>query len=470
MPSTQQVLDLIKAAKEHNIELSNSDIEIIKKSPSDSPLAKWLNDFNPSHLLSPEDVQIWRHIQDTNVSILESGSGSTESLTDTKIRCAISQLEASTRRLDAQTETLDAQHSLLARQSHRSSQLRSQLAAHITVQHRKATQQAQNVHLANVAKLTDLKSRLRSRKEQLEKESRTLQPKVTERLKGDDRGFDSLQNFLAADVAGRANSEHSFNAEEERGRIELLLKALSKARAEEIRDKLDTVFLEELNRSSVEEGTQDDGSQLAPDSDAQTDSKAMTAELKADIQSLYEEINDVAGMLVEHEHGAPLRRCLDEMVQAEEREKQRVLSTAVQKIKMMTHDLDFLRNQIEAKRSEKIVLGRMAAEIERVERDMTLTNIPTTRPVAAQQSGDHRKLEEMMGQLRLSHSATEAQDTDTKDTGSHDSTMDKLEAAAQQRKEAVAMLPKATASNTNVEDGLEALEKRIAEARAELES
>jgi hypothetical protein len=54
--SSSQITQCLKAAKDRKIELSQDDVELLERSRVDSDLAKWLNHFDTSKLLTDEEL------------------------------------------------------------------------------------------------------------------------------------------------------------------------------------------------------------------------------------------------------------------------------------------------------------------------------------------------------------------------------------------------------------------------------
>ncbi len=370
---------------------------------------------------------------------------------------------------------MTTQHSLLSQHSKQASRQRSQLTSQISPLHRKYTLQAQHVHFANDAKITELKAGLRSRLEQLEKEAKGLSLAVTERCKIDDRLLDELQAILNATVA--RSSAREFKPDDEQERAELLLKALRKAKVDEIKDRLDRVYLESLHRQKKasnpggdRHGQEQNQAETATtaEHDDQATSQGLITELQEEIQSLYDEIDDVVTMLVGHAHGAPLPTLLANVKRAEQQKKNKALSEAMEKITTMTGDLKALTREVEEKRSERVVLTRMMGEVERVEKEI-VSGATTSRSTRTAAPERNMALTELMGHLKLAHTINIEQDGERIGAG-HVSLVQRLDSAAQQRRQAVSMLVDAAKSTTNVEVGLEALESRIADVRARLDN
>ena len=467
--SAQQLSTLINAAKEHNIELSQDDLDTIKNALADSPLAQWVDNFPCSQSPNPEELRIWEYLRSGNHTLSRACVSDTEVLTESALRNAVSDLEASTRRLEAQAEALNAQHALINRHAKQTHQQRSQVTAHVNALHRKSTLQAQHVHFANEAKVSDLKSQLRARLEHLEKETKGVQLKVAKTLKGDDRSLGTLQKTIN-DGVGRF--EQSSRPEHEQERVELLLKALKKARVEEIQDRLDRVYLQSLTgppgAPDVNRDKREYDERPSVEHGQQPESKALISELQGEIESLYDEINDVATMLVDHEHGVPLRSTVADLSRAEEEGRNRVLSWAIQNITVMTEELGTLTRDVEEKRSERIVLATMLKEVGRIESEMSATGTKS-RPTQIAAPEKQKALAELMKHLKLSQAGDLVRDSPQEGLEtSREAFVHRLESAAQQRRAAVSLLTNVASPTTNVEDGLEALESRIAEARAEL--
>jgi hypothetical protein len=143
----------------------------------------------------------------------------------------------------------------------------------------------------------------------------------------------------------------------------------------------------------------------------------------------------------------------------------------------MTTHLEALTAEVQAKRSEKYVLWTMMGHLNTIEKNMntsTSTRPPRTHAKARQQ--DVEPLLESLGLDELIPKATR-QGIGGMPKGSDDddkqlklpSIVQSLGEAARRRKEAVRMLVDAVNSGSEVEDELEKLEERIAEARSALE-
>ena len=471
-PPSQQISTLIKAAVERNISLSEDDLEVIRRAPAGSPLAQWVNNFDQTRLQFLDELQMWRYLQSSNNTSSNASIPVTEVLTDMALQVAVTDLEASTRCLEAQNDTLDAQYTLLARHDKQTGQRRSHLVSQASAMYKKSTLQAQHAHVANDAKLSDLESRLRARLEQLEEESSALRLRVVKKLKGDDGALEVLQSTVED---GCRRSENDLVPRDEQARVELLQKALRKAKVDEIKDSLDGMYLESLHgahRASSPGGNRHEQGHCeaatnATDQAQQRGGQDLLVELQAEIQSLYEEIGDVAGMLVEHEHGGPLRAALASLTKVKERERNGVLSESIERIRTMTNDLELLTSEIEEKSSEKVVLESMLLTVGRIEKEMHAK--ARARSTRVGTPGPHNALSELVEHLQLREAGRSGHGSE-EGTASHEIVVHTLDSTAHKQKQVVQMLADVASSDSNVEEALDALEDRIAEARAGLEA
>ena len=438
--SFTQLTQLIEVAKDHNVELSQDDIQIIKKSPSDSPLSQWLNSFEPPRLLPPEEAKIWKQLQNANHPLTRPNisAGSSKILTDEFLHTEIINLAASTRQLTSQTSILQTQQSILSRHTKQRQHSHDQLNTAINKFHIHSTSNAQTTHFANSTHLTNLKTQLRSRLESIEKELRALQPTIKERLNADDRALATLQNTLNTTLSSSKTPE---DIDAESTRINLLLKALQNATTSELKDRLDRLFLTTYLNDSPEEHSE-------PDSTA-IDSQPTISEITAEIESLYAEIPDMAMMQIQHDHGRGLRRAIDDVARRDKMRRYRACGEAVRKLENMTAHVIRSQEDMERIRGERAVVRTLMGEVEDLERNINrkgrrvgLVARTTKRGSAVVDTAMDRDVNEIC---------------------------ETLGTTAQKRREAVSLLVEAMKARSEVGGGIEMLEERIGEVRRGIE-
>jgi hypothetical protein len=411
-------------------------------------------------------------------------------VTDNNLRDAVTSLEASTRLLNAQTDTIHAQQAILSQQSRLRQQRQVQTSSHAQELQRRTAAEAQHISLINESKLNDLKTRLQGRLEKVEKQLRLLPAIIKEKLNSDDRLLASLES-KGNEVQA---STQSFDPVTERERVELLLKALQTAKVDEVKDRLDRTYLETLHAnshaltaSSASSSAYDHhldqdevrGAETGVNGQPASD-PAIKADLKAEIQSLYEEIDDVAAMLVDHSHGAPLREHLDEIEHTQQQNESQGLSETLERIKTMTTTLETMKTGVDEKISEREVLRSMLAHLDRIEREMNtqaaaIKVAPRATPGMGQDRKAQKALTEMLETLSLndkgpsSKCLEHASDHEAETRKGDRFLIDTMQEAAQRRRQAVTILRDASISTTENEDKIQELEGRIAEARAHIE-
>jgi hypothetical protein len=318
---------LIQSARENNIPLSEPEIFTLKHAAASSQLGKYIAGF--------------RSKQDAHSDAIPVPSES-QSVTDQQLylfsKYQTDTTSTPTRHLNTlyQTQQLSSQHT----------------------------------YHTNVAKVAVLQDELHQRLTSAEKRRQQLRTEATRTLACFDEIFHRLRARLS-DLYGNASTApqgQDFTSLPSSSittipdnvateRVEKLLTVLERDTVQEIKDRLDHIYLDALQHPP---------SSPKPDPSAQIADENVLETLKAEIDTLYTEIPALASMAVSHLHGRPLGRATGEQKTMRKQHRGEALLETKEVLERMTREMECLQRGIEECWSEEIVLGQMLEYVGRI--------------------------------------------------------------------------------------------------------
>lgn len=199
-------------------------------------------------------------------------------------------LKASAGRFRDQAQTIRIRTNTIT--SHRSS---SNTSATREQQIQQAATQAQHLSFINSDKIAETFNTLQTDLTKLEKDRKLTVASLVQKLNADDRVLDQIQLEPPPDDSTPEWVTQTLD------RVNQLAQTLSQLRVQCVKDRLDRLYLENMNESPV-----------LCDSNRTSDS-ARIEELRLEIRSLYMEVQDMATMVVNHQYVNGLRLRLDKI-------------------------------------------------------------------------------------------------------------------------------------------------------------
>ena len=253
LSSVAWVQKLIAAAHDRGIELSERDVQTINNASPNSELARWARETVQAEMSAIPDND--------------------------------EDLQEATRSIRASTAAIRAQTQIVENQTKRVSALRPSRVLNVNV-HQKLTSttvgQTQYIKSVNEDKTTNLARELQANLGQLNKDRKLHVATASQRLNADDRALELLH------INDKPDDQVSDWAAGTMTRVEQLSRALISLRVDTVKNRLDRTYLEHSQKPPEPSSTEP------------------LEQFKLEVQSLYTEIEDVATMLVNHEHTARL--------------------------------------------------------------------------------------------------------------------------------------------------------------------
>lgn len=218
----------------------------------------------------------------------ENEDGPIRPVLDHEVSSAIENLQNSTAAIEEQCKVLEAQRDALMA-------LRALDKPNLAVEHtrnerrRKEHQEKARLDLAVEDLFTSINEQLTDSQRDIDAEKLALKSYLTERLSSDDKILSALPGIVAKILT---DSE----VHEDEKSVDQWCQAIVSFRTAEIKARVETIYLDSLNKAPPNELSS------ATESDLQEQKDALQVEL----DTLHSEIASVAEMVVEHELGKPL--------------------------------------------------------------------------------------------------------------------------------------------------------------------
>ncbi|KAI9875601.1 MAG: hypothetical protein M1830_008217 [Pleopsidium flavum] len=362
---------LLAVLREHEIPVTRDDVQWAFDAPNTKDtVVDWVKEhLGADTLLSKEELDLYRKLDrnGTIKAIQASHDTSTiRPILDDEIRSALDTLKASTLAIEKQNQTLRSQQkALLAdREKVEDGEARRKRASE--QRRRKLALEKQHVEMAADELLQGLTVQIAAAQQQLKSSNSTLQASVTETLKSDDRILSRLQ-----DLAGDLNEEDVEVGDSIAERTKKLSAKLADFIAEEIRCRLDRIYLEGRLKDFVStEGRLDD-----PEDTEQL--------LEEEMSSLYSEISAVAEMSVHQNFVEPIMKQLVERKDIGKAHSQAILQYVTSTLAYLIAKLNEITTRVQNHHSHTVALKALsdALDVETVE-----SHLRRAPPLSKQQS------------------------------------------------------------------------------------
>ncbi|KAI9737000.1 MAG: hypothetical protein M1834_000589 [Cirrosporium novae-zelandiae] len=282
---------LLRIARERGISVDRQNIERLLNDPAtQADTENWIRDqLKSESLLSKEEADLYAKLQTNGTADRIAASeelSATRPILDDDIRAAIQNLKASTAAIQKQNEALREQWKALDAFREKCKDVENQQSRKRAQRQKRATAERQRLTIAVEESATLLSSRLKTLQQQLTTAHASLLAGVEEELKGDDRLLHRLQK-LAANLPLQDSTNTSLAEKTKK-----LSSKLAVLRVEEIKYRLDRIYLEESQNDMV--------------SDSDSDEADIPSVIQEELDSLYAEIADVSEMAAEHMFEEPV--------------------------------------------------------------------------------------------------------------------------------------------------------------------
>ncbi|GLA58645.1 hypothetical protein AtubIFM55763_004030 [Aspergillus tubingensis] len=305
---------IISALKDRELSINRDQIKsALAERIEGTEIAKWLTEhLSTDTLLSQEELKLYfqsRFTKDLSQSLIalvtiryskleESGAlqslftnpnlKATRPLVDDDLRRAIETLNASTAAIQRQTKTLASQYESLNRSITSDDELGLRQNRDNARLRQKHTSERQNIAAASSDLAHALESELRGVSEQASADAKRILSSLTARFKEDDRLIANLER-LASGIETSQQDENSAKIASER------CTALAQCLADEIRCRLDRLYLESIQA----------GLMIARTEPAPAENEPLAA-LEEELESLYPEIEILAEMSTKQQFAEPI--------------------------------------------------------------------------------------------------------------------------------------------------------------------
>jgi hypothetical protein len=299
----------------------------------------------------------------------------------------------------------------------------------------------------------------------LQRTLKTIPFTVAELLRSDDHTLTELnQRWSALSEQDQTSSE----LEATQARSDRLTQALRQFQVSAVKDRLDRVYLESLHAIEDEQTLHSTGT---------------TNDIQQDLDSLYEEIDDVVNLLVEHGHGgvlkSTLRRVHQQRIQQSRITKAHIhdrlasLSSTLSAASQSLEQFQLRRLSLQTLNKDYLALSRFDESASRKAPDVTQTSRdPINR--ASTVLLDHLGLDAGSSQcLAPNHSPSRAGEfvraKDEQSANTLSQTLRHFQEAADERDSSIKPLLSALSSNTSHTD-LQHLERQVTALKIALEN
>ncbi|EXJ78099.1 hypothetical protein A1O3_09260 [Capronia epimyces CBS 606.96] len=375
-PDCSWATKLLDAARRRNIVFSPAEVEAVYAAHSGSPLARWVQHnlvARETAVLSNEELALWRRLQESPSSLPTRDAAADADwvsipTTDDEFRSATADLNASTRAIERRSTILDAQSALASRLAGSEDGCRVRKSKHRQFFNQKEAAEVQHVKFANHQLYETLCADLQTEHAIVSRDLKSVHATVAEVLNADDRALVRLNEVSA----NRTELDVDVDAVGER--VAKLTTALRHFRSQAVKDRLDRTYLESLANGESEEEEQR--------------SEAVSADevqnIHADLGSLYAEIDDVATMLVSHEHGKGVDSTISSIRQLRSENSRARTELVYDKLAALTASLEILSTRLENLQNRRLALHRLQLQSQHLG---PAINAPTRHDLAVPAAG-----------------------------------------------------------------------------------
>ncbi|KAJ9633230.1 uncharacterized protein PV06_00928 [Exophiala oligosperma] len=276
-----------------------------------------------------------------------------------ELRSAIESLKTSTRAIERQTTLLEAQSSLAdklnlfpaAAAATTTTAESTQSKGHAWHFAQRENAQTQHVKFANEDLSQTLNTELQNESDNVAKNIRPVHAIVSETFNSDDRTLADLNDV--DDVVKPSPSTTAPDIDSLRTRTAKLTAALCHFRQQALKDRLDRIYLESLDRST----NGDDSNDF---------SDASATEVQTDLASLYAEIDDVVTMAVSQEFGNPFDSTVKTMERLKDQAGRARITQTHDELLSMSQHLQHTATRLENLQAQRVALDTLANEYKNV--------------------------------------------------------------------------------------------------------
>ncbi|KZF21548.1 hypothetical protein L228DRAFT_283697 [Xylona heveae TC161] len=376
---------LLLALREHDISLTRDDVQwAFDSAETNASVTQWVERYlGPETLLSKEELETFSKIERSGAvkRILASNDLSTvRPVLEDDLRNTIETLNASTAAIERQNELLAKQRESLEALKERNRENREACNRSNAQRRRKHAIESQHVALACDELAQNISSQLAVMQQQMKTSTAQLPPAVAETLRADDRLLARLER-----LASELDLSEGDDGGEERNRIAQLGKKAASLSAEEIRLHLDTVYLETLVENATGRQNQRQDNDASPD---EAEDRAEINAIKAELNSLYQEIGSLTEISVQENY---LRPIFDEIKEQNKRRRQICedgLDYISSSLEHLITRLDAITNNTRLHHAHHAALLAIAAQAEPQIKEIPQNRITSSSPSKPQNTRD----------------------------------------------------------------------------------
>ncbi|QGA17965.1 hypothetical protein EYB26_005642 [Talaromyces marneffei] len=336
---------LAAALQDHDIKFKKEAIavELDDGSPQGRTNAQWVVEhISSSTLLSKDEAALVKTLEQSGILetlLRRPDLTSTRALTEDEIREATATLKASTATCAKQVATLKSQLELIERLQTDSRAADRNQERYITGTNRQHLLEKQRIKAMAEDIKTDFESRMHEYQQQKQTERKHLLQRASSKLVKDDEILSKAERILADSESTEADGKLEKRALD-------LISVLSRLSSEEIRCRLDRLYLENL-LSDGEVGTD-------------IENQETKIALEEDLESLYSEIEVLAEMSARQEFGQPILGELRKNKQHSANSLEENLDTILEVLSQMTRSTEQEVNNIQYRQSHREALDQMS--------------------------------------------------------------------------------------------------------------
>ncbi|KAI9803290.1 MAG: hypothetical protein M1825_002081 [Sarcosagium campestre] len=340
--------DLLEALQARHIPLGRDDVQWAFETPSAADqVLPWVQKYlGPETLLSMEELQLYSKLETLGAATAFSKAtdlATIRPILDGELQTAILALNQSTAAIDQHAALLKSQRNALS--AIKSSQQEAETARERALARRskRRAQEEQRLSISIEDMVQNLTVQLSTCHHQLKAREQTLNTIVQESLLADDKLLSRLETLINESLNSYDSCQQK-NVEAEH--VKNLCSQLATFKVDEIRSRLDLVFLEGHA-----------GNQLAPDVSRGVDElSTLTTQTVEELDSLCTELDDVARMSVTQQYLQPnLRIIQGQRSKTTENAEWRILY-AIQTLEYLGKRLESLTDRAACLRSHRFVM------------------------------------------------------------------------------------------------------------------
>ncbi|MCJ1464254.1 hypothetical protein MMC07_002867 [Pseudocyphellaria aurata] len=306
MRAHQALKQLLDSIRSHEIALTEDDVGwAFKAKNTQDDVTNWVQQYlGKETLLSREEAELFSTLE-RNGAARRIAAGydleTVQSFSDEDIEAGLSSLEYLTSRITEQRAVMELQRAALDDFQASNRETKSQFKRTAGLRRKSHLQEKQNTDLAVEELLQTLIQNATLAQQELQACHNEYPNRIATSLRQDDNMFRKLDEISAATHLVDESEEY------QNDRLEKLCARLTASNVDEIRFRLDRTYLEAVQSSR----------NLNAPISSQTNE--LVSSIKAELETLYPEINAVASMFIDRTFKAPLAKVIQQnMVQQED--------------------------------------------------------------------------------------------------------------------------------------------------------